>query len=216
MSAEFTFDTDAFEKALKRIPKTLSHEIDGALNRIGVAFTAAMDGRFNGTSSPPFWANESDDGLVSRTGHLARSIGFEVQGGTAVHGKSLVLFIGDAIRGRYAATQEFGATITGSPWLTIPLPDNKTASGVDRYQSAAALRDDPSVESWIQRSKAGNLIIRAKFEEDGEIKNLWILKRQVTIPPRLGFTKTFKAQLGNQIRLLNRAVTRALKSLEGS
>lgn len=216
MSGEFTFDTKAFERALKEVPKALDKEANKALNRMGVEFTTAMDGRFNGTSSPPFWANESDDGIVSRTGHLARSIGFDVSGGPSAAERKLVLFIGDAVAGRYAATQEFGATITGSPWLTIPLPDNKTASGVPRYQSAAALRDDPSVNTWIQRSKAGNLIIRAQFDGEEEIKNLWVLKKSVTIPARLGFTKTFKGQRDNQIRLMNRAVIRALKTIGDS
>ncbi|MBL4771902.1 MAG: hypothetical protein JKY61_12370 [Planctomycetes bacterium] len=216
MSGEFTFDTRKFERALKEIPKALNKEVGVAFNTSGVEFTAAMESRFSPPSGPPFWANPSDDGIVSRSGDLARSVGHEVGDGPTVNDRSLTLFIGDALRGKYASLQEYGGTVNGSPWLTIPLPDNKTDSGVDKFDSAAKLRNDPTVKTWIQRSKAGNLIIRAKFEGKDEIQNLWILKRSVTVKPRLGFFKTAEAMRNSQIKNLNRAVIRALKTLESS
>lgn len=206
--ASITIDTKALEKALAQVPKKLHDELEGAFNRSLVEFTAAMDERFQGASGPPWWDNKGED-IVSRTGNLARSLGFQVDRGGNLSQLRGVSFVGDS-RTPYAATQEYGATITGSPWLTIPMPDNYTASGVPRYQSAAALRDDPSVRTWVQRSASGALIIRAQFEGDEDIKNLWLLKRQVTIPPRLRFAKTFEGQRKRQIFNVNRAVDRAL------
>lgn len=206
--ASITIDTKALEKAIAQVPKKLHDELEGAFNRSLVEFTAAMDERFQGASGPPWWDNKGED-IVSRTGHLARSLGFRVRRGATLGDLEGASFIGDSLT-PYAATQEYGATITGSPWLTIPMPDNYTASGVPKHQSAAALRDDPAWETWIQRSASGALIIRARREGEEEIQNLWLLKRQVTIPPRLRFAKTFEGQRKRQIFNVNRAVDRAL------
>lgn len=206
----FKLDSKVLEKLLKEAPKVLNDEVAKSFNRAGVEFVAAMDENFQGVSSPPFWANTGTN-LVSRTGNLARSLGFSVRKGSSLNQLRGFVFVGDAVTGRYATTQEFGATINGSPWLTIPLPDNYTASGVPRWQSAAALRDRPDVETWVQRSAAGNLIIKARFDGSDEVKNLWVLKKQVTVPARLGFTKTFKDRQAANVKLVQNALQRAFQ-----
>lgn len=206
---EIKFDDRKLIAALRKVPGALHDEMTKAFNRSMVEFQVAMESRFDGSSSPPWWGN-SGDNLVSRTGNLARSLGFQVSKGARIGELRGVSFIGDA-NTPYASIQESGGTVTGSPWLTVPLPDNKTASGVTRFQSAAALKRDPTVKTWIQRSRAGNLIIRAEFPGK-PIQNLWILKSSVFIKPRMRFGRTFEDQRQAQIKNVNRAATRALKT----
>ena len=210
--ATFRLNSKEFEAALKRSPETLRSGLVQAFNRAGVEFVAAMEGRFSESYSPP-WVKSPTDKVVNRTGNLARSLGFVVRGDSSPSSLRLFTFIGDARTGNYALTQEYGATIQGSPWLTIPLQDNYTASGVVRWQSAAALRDRPDVETWVQKSAAGNLIIKARFADSEDVKSLWVLKQKVVVPARLGFTKTFQERRAANVALLQKAVSKVFSSI---
>ena len=80
----------------------------------------------------------------------------------------------------YASTQELGATIRPkkAQYLTVPLPAALDARGVMKLPKA---RDYPN--TFVQRSRRGNLII---FQKKGRgIVPLFVLKKQVKIPPRM-------------------------------
>lgn len=206
----FKVDDKALKLAFKKMPGALLENLHQAFNRSLAEFEGVMvKERFGPFGGPP-WYQASGDHLASRSGNLRGTLGFEVPKVSSLGKLRGVAFIGDA-KTPYAAIQERGGTIFGSPWLTIPLPDNKTASGDARFKSAAALRADSSVKTWIQRSQAGNLIIKGFFPGK-PIQNLWILKRSVTIQPRLRFGRTFEDQYPRQVRSLNKAVQTALKS----
>jgi hypothetical protein len=91
----------------------------------------------------------------------------------------------------YLKTQEFGATITPkkAAYLTVPLPAALDERGVPLKRGA---RDWEN--TFVKKSKAGNLIIFQKRGKD--IIPLYMLVKQVVIPPRLGMRSTLQAGMG--------------------
>ncbi len=118
--------------------------------------------------------------LSKRTGKLVESIERSV----SVKGQ---MSKGGEINGRigspliYANVQENGATIRAkrAQFLTVPLPNALKSNGVMKFPKA---RDYP--RTFIAKSRKGNLII---FQKRGgrRIVPLFVLKRQVYVPPRL-------------------------------
>jgi phage gpG-like protein len=149
--------------------------------------------------------DNATDKLKVRTGALRRSIVSVVSGsdldilrasvGSAskVGGLELV----------YAPIHEFGGTVRakkaykrvpGGPYLNIPLPSNKTAAGVTRLQAR---------EVFSQ----GGTVIKTKSGKYGILLNgqmMFILKKQVVIPARLGMIKAAEDEVPTMLsRLAN-------------
>ncbi len=206
VSARVKINEARLGQALQRDLRRTSRELRRGLDQYGFAFRAKMDARFGAKLSGPFKRNPTGPALAgrlaSRSGALRRAIGHVVKGG----GRRILLlvFVGDAVTGRYARTQEFGAVIRGSPWLTVPLPANLTPTGRTRFLDA---RSTPG--AFFARSGAGNILIGRKTE--GGVEWMWVLKRSVKIPPRLGFIRTFELTEPTLNRILNRAIERALR-----
>lgn len=124
-------------------------------------------------------------GLSRRSGSLLESL----RQGVSVSG------VGDRMEASlggvaYLGIQEFGGTVVarGARYLAIPLP----AALDDRGEP---LRDSPQDwdNTFIQRSKAGNLLI---FRRDGTgIIPLYALKTSTRIPPRLGARDVLRQQM---------------------
>ena len=90
----------------------------------------------------------------------------------------------------YAKIQETGGVIRpkNAKFLTIPLPAALNANGTPIMKSA---RDWPN--TFCAKTKAGNLVI---FQKRGAtIVPLYVLKTQVTIPPRLNMRTSLDAGL---------------------
>ena len=89
-----------------------------------------------------------------------------------------------------AAVHERGATIRPkkAQYLTIPLPPALDSRGVPILPRARDWQD-----TFIIRSKKGNLLIVRK-KGDG-IEPLYVLKKSVVIPKRLGFEEAFDSGL---------------------
>jgi hypothetical protein len=81
----------------------------------------------------------------------------------------------------YLKIQEYGGTITPkkSQYLTVPLQAALDGAGIPLRASA---RDWD--KTFVIKSKSGNLLICRR--EGRQIVPLYVLVRQVTIPPRLG------------------------------
>ena len=211
--AILTIDSRELRRALKLIPDRLHRGIAGAFTRSAIEFEAAMDDRFTGSSSGAPEHRNTGSKIVNRTGALARSVGQKTTRGGSLKDLTTKLFIGDRKSGAYARIQEFGGTIKGKPWLTIPLPDALTASGVARYPGGARSLmggGDGGIQTWIHRTDSGNLIIQGKIADDPTILNLWLLRRSVTVPARLGFNATFHKHRPRTVELVNKAVQRAI------
>lgn len=146
--------------------------------------------------------------LKRRTGHLARSIKFQVTG------QSLETLEGHVYSGRvpgaeelpYVLTHEFGARISakkaykrlpGGPYLNIPLDDNKTPAGVTRMSAKTVFQQ-------------GGYIIRgrgAKFYVVHPSKGLmFALVKRVTVPPRLGMREAVEEQVPGLLKDLRQVI----------
>lgn len=129
--------------------------------------------------------NPSRSRLYGRSSALARSVASRITGEAA--GKTtLTVSVGDGLSGRYVRLQEYGGTIRGKPWLTIPLPLALTAAGRPRYERARSVPD-----GFVYKAASGNLFIasnaRTPGKKEGKLGLYFILRRSVRIPPRLGF-----------------------------
>jgi len=107
-----------------------------------------------------------------------------------------------AIRGnRLLAVHEFGATIFAkrAQFLTIPL-DAALKGGRKIHRSSRDWKN-----TFVFRSKAGNLLIAQK--KGRRVVPLYVLKRSVRIPARLGMRQSIADQMP-------RALTRILDSMD--
>lgn len=159
--------------------RVLSEELKLFLTEVTQALATRHGGAWpGGTSSQT---------LSKRSGALVNSLlsGVKVEGTTFA---SLAGSISSDVP--YAGIQETGGVIKPktAKYLAIPLPAALNNAGIP-------LRDGP--RSWpntfVARSKAGNLLIFQKLGTS--IIPLYVLKDQVTIPPRLGLGKTLAAGL---------------------
>lgn len=125
--------------------------------------------------------------LSSRTGKAVQSIRDSVK--IKETGKEIIGYIGGVF---YLKSHEYGAVIRArrSRYLTIPLPAALDSSGVPLKRSAREWAD-----TFIIRSKNNNLLIVQKNATG--IVPLYVLKREVRIPKRLGM----KDELDSYINL---------------
>jgi hypothetical protein len=116
---------------------------------------------------------------AGRSGILHRSYISEVhrEGGTVNLDVGVLRSSPDASNAlKYAAVHEYGGTITGRPWLTIPLKAALTARGVARGTARSFSN------TFFDKSAAGNLIL---FQKRGhERVPLFVLKHRVKIKAR--------------------------------
>lgn len=212
-----------FIAAAKKFPAALDIEAKRALNEHGAYFTARMQkGQFTGYTN----RQGTEGGLLqNRSGMLRRSFGFGVTGGLK-DGYDLTLLVYSS-GVKYARLQEYGGTIRPrrAKYLTIPLKDALTPSGVQRYSSARDLFTyHPDQISVVRSPKSGKLFIvsdgrpgaKTAKGKNSQTQWLYILKKSVTIPPRLGFRKTFKSPVmaGDRQARLRVAVRRALAKVK--
>jgi len=165
-------------------------DLRDALNRRGRVFRDEVDRAF--TAAGHHAVNLSKEqakgrGVQDRTNRLADSFGFRVEGrgsDASRFRRRLEVFSAGV---PYARDQEYGATIRPrrKKWLTIPLPDAKTAKGVARG-SARSFKD-----TFFRRSRKGNLLLSQRLAS-GELRNLFVLKKRVRVPGRLGFRKVWR------------------------
>jgi len=129
------------------------------------------------------------DRTARRTGTLARAYTSRVSAHRGGIDLTVGILRGGAKALRYAATHEFGATITPktAAYLAIPLRAAKTRAGVAR----GGPRDYPN--TFVAKTKAGKLII-FQDEASGKPTPLFLLtKGPITIKARPALEPTAKA-----------------------
>lgn len=217
MSGSIEIDSAAVRRALTRAPAVLAKHGRRAFEQSGQRFRGLMYERFRASRPGQYGL------LHTRTGRLKGSIGYRVDGDTLDSLQIRVFSSGVA----YANLQEFGGTIrpkAPKQFLTIPLPDNLTASLVAREPSAGALRAREPGSTFVIETKRGKLLIgyrpvtrsavplisqRAHRDPDAPrvprskkdkvaTKWLWMLVPEATIPPRLNFVSTWKGLAGER------------------
>ena len=144
--------------------------------------------------------------LARRTGTLARSWGVEVFGESIRSLRGVVFSTA-----RHARIHEQGGVVrpVHAKMLAIPLQAMRTPAGVARFHTPLRLTlKGAFFKTWIQKSKRGNLILMGQKTKRSEPVPLFVLKRQVTIPPRMGAERllrlfaetTLKARLSLAIK----------------
>lgn len=210
-------------RALSRLPGALDKEMRQAFKEHGLAFQARMIRErfvgFTGIRGREGGRNQN------RTGMLRRSFGSEVYGGGDGKPLTLAVFSSGV---QYARIQEYGGVVKPkrSKYLTIPLSDNQTPAGVTRYPSARELFQVYGEQIRVAKSpKSGQLFIvsdgkpgsKSKRGKNAETQWLFVLKKSVEIPPRLGFRATWTdstmvADRAKRLKdALDRAAARAMK-----
>lgn len=194
---QFDVDAEAFERAAKAVPRALRLSLGFRMKRIGAEFEREMDeNRLSGRLSGPFRRNLSMDRVAARTGMLRRSLRYRVDDprpGQGAEDMRLIVNIGNAQTAHYAFIQEYGGTIRPktSRYLTIPMPANLTPAGVTRFKAR-------ELDNLFVLRSGGKLFL-ARREESGVVI-YFLLKREVKIPPRLGFEKTWASGQMRQLR----------------
>jgi len=216
------FDFRRARRVLERIPGEVNRELKGALKLSGEALVAGMFDRFTGYSNP----RTAGDRLQSRNGDgLRSSFSYDVSGDFGAAGQPLTLLAFSAGK-RYARIQEFGGEVRptgGRRYLTIPVADNLTPGGRVRWPSAADLNETYPDLTYIVPGKNGNLLLFAKSKPGAKPPKskkppkpllLFVLTRKVTIPPRLGFRKTWDGLAPKRVELIRQAVQNAAKAAQ--
>ncbi len=162
-----------------RAPDALIRRMQNAFTRDGAEWHLKMAKRFTGSLST---RGNRKKKLHTRTGALFGSLGQR----TIRTANNVVLRVFSA-GNRYAITQEEGDTIEPkhAQHLWVPLPDNMTSTGVQRLTPRQAIAKG----AFKHFSRKGNPIV--SIESGNGIKTLFILRRRVVIPPRLGFFDTW-------------------------
>lgn len=107
----------------------------------------------------------------------------------------------------YARLQERGGTVTAKGrYLTIPVGPAKTAAGVTRGSARAW----PASETFVGRTPGGHLAVMLRDKTGTGATPIFLLRRQVTIPPRLGLLAAWDKEDGIRRELLGRAIERGL------
>jgi hypothetical protein len=167
---------DKLEHALDDAPQLLGKALGEALQQVAKKLAAMHGNQWNGevASGSPF--------LQSRTGQGLREIKESIQTKIA-SGQEIV---SASISAGSLAFHEEGGTITArGKYLTIPLPAALDERGVP-LRAMASDWDN----TFVKRSKAGNLLIFRKTPGTKTITPLYLLKNSVTIPPRLHMEDT--------------------------
>lgn len=181
------FRTKRFNDAAKGL-KALGKELKADWNNAPVAlgeelkeFLKSVAEAIASRHGKPWPSGTTEKTLSKRSGGLIASI----LGSVRVDGTTfdnLTGYIGAAFP---AQVHEYGATIRPKKanFLTVPLPAALDSRGVPLKRSAREWDN-----TFVAKSKAGNLII---FQRRGsQIVPLYVLKTEVTIPPRLGMQET--------------------------
>lgn len=164
-------------------------------------------------------SNASQVGLRARTGALRRSLRRTpaVPGSLGMEATSRV-----GQGAPYARIHERGGVIRPKRgrFLTVPLRSAKTAAGATRaaaklvnrggdWQTRNRLPGASSRETFIYQGRRSPII--ATKRPGGQIMPLYVLRRSVTIPARLGFRKTWREQRSKRALLYKRNVRRFIQ-----
>lgn len=160
----------------------ISNDLKKALERV-----ANIIKQKHGRSYSSTTRNPKSSPLMKRSGEGVKSVieSVRVKSSPQIKG-----YLGQISAGKLSF-HEYGGVITPktSKYLTIPLPAALRGDGTPIRKKA---RDWDN--TFVMRSKKGNLIIFRKVLA-GKIVPLYVLKKRVKIPPRLGMTKTVDEQL---------------------
>lgn len=188
----------------KRLPANIRSQLKDFLDTTKLA----MEKRHNRTWSPRRKNPSGQAGRLNRrSGRLMKSLRVRVFPGS----KTIEQVAGEiGTQSPYAGVHEYGATIRPkrSKYLAIPLPAALDSRGVPKRRGPRSWKN-----TFVAKSKAGNLIIFQRRRGVKGIIPLYVLKKEVTIPPRLGLGDTITRGIPVfQDRLFDKLVEQMLVS----
>lgn len=189
------FTPDEFRAAMEKAPKRLFHEVSTRLVRRGREFIQRIFPRAR---------LRGDPGLHNRTGRLRGSFNITSEG------KDLNTWqMAEFTTSPYAKIHEHGGQIRprSAKYLAVPLPAARTKGGDTRGGPRSF------ANTFFAKSKAGNLIL---FQNQGKGKKplpLFVMKKQVTLKPRLGFFEEWTAHQKKRIEDIAKGIDVALDGL---
>lgn len=183
---------DEIQAGLKNIPFWLFGAAEKEVKRSTLSIRRGVTKNFKRSS------DMGGNKLHSRTDALRLSIK------TATRGTTLNTLRGSVFSDSiYAPIHEHGGTVKakdkylrvpGGPYLNIPLPSNKTPAGVMRKNARTVFNEG----GYIMRSARGNYIVMSGINEP-----MFILRKKVEIPARLGMVKAAEDEIPTMLGRIN-------------
>jgi phage gpG-like protein len=200
-----TINTDKLSARFKKLGDSFEPVMVEMVNELVEAHRGSMTRR------------ASNRALKRRTGALARSARTELATTARPEARSMI--------GRgapYAKIHETGGTITPRrrQFLTVPLRNALTAAGVTRqaaklergssgFRTRGTVPGAASRDTFIFSAVGGRRLIAVE-RKGGGVLPLYILRKRVTIPARLGFRDEWRQLAKNPRKYANRALKRWL------
>ncbi len=217
LTIEFEFRNQRFKDAAKGLG-FVGKTLESGMTRMGPVLKRELKNYLDTVASAlvtqhsaPWPGGTGVKSLSSRSGKAIASIPASVR----VSGTTINTIQGQIGGVSYLRTHEFGATIKaknafknlpGGPYMTIPLPASLSADGTPKKPEGLRGWD----KWFVVKSKMGNWVILRR--EGRELVPLYILKRQVHIPPRLNMRVALEAGLPVFVdRAVEAMLRRALK-----
>jgi len=212
---QFKHNGKEFQAHLHKMGMKVFRYTRASFNRMGRTWVKTVRLRasapFSSNKNPtgPYSGPNSNARLQRRTGGLRDSLKSEVKG-NRVGNLRLILEAGGSTGGRwggaggYAPIQEYGGRISGKPWLLIPLEEALTPRGRVKKEAQIVKRGRKYSTRGYGPTFIKDSVVFAQKEGSfqgvsGKARALYILRRSVRIPPRLGGR-------GTMMNVANRAI----------
>lgn len=194
-------DSRKWTAALRKAPAMIRVGAKNALGAIGKEVSGQI--AKNGLAGRP--------GLKRRTGTLKNSL-ITVP---SVEGKADKMWVGFVLPGaRYAGIHETGGVIrAGSKLLAIPVGPALTPAGAPRFPGPRSVQ---GLE--FRPARGGGVLGKVTGKGDREKFVVWyVLKKEVRIPPRLGFFRTWRAFFAGPKpkAIIQREINKAVRAING-
>jgi len=202
---DYEIEFERFRRRWGRVPSIVEIESRAGIRKFINGFSRAMvRERMSGD-----WSNPGRKGVGTRTGTLKREFLASVQ----VKGHSLATLraiarMGSGLSSKYAEIQETGRTLRPKhgKYLKVPLPLALTGAG-----NVKKIATSKNLQLLFGRKRGGRQTLGLGYRCVMGDEWLWVLKKEVKIPPRLGFFDRYETYKRNQgpktIKEIKRKIT---------
>jgi hypothetical protein len=203
LSVGVTIDTSQVEQVLTQLPVAVGRSLLPYSRRVGQTLQRYIQTQ-----------KLSGQSLDVRTGASRRAIFYRVEqavGAGGVVTSQTVVVGGDLKVAPGLRIHEYGGTVTGKPWLAIPLRAAQTPRGVARFR-ARDLRANPAAYGYTGSFIRNDIIFGKRAS--GGIVPLFVLKRSVQLK-RVGYlAETAREQLSTVIDIYRQATADAVRETD--
>ena len=190
-------DTRKLEKAIRAVPNALRHELGKEFDHIQRSFLGTF--RKERLQGPPGIRGDGRKGLF---GTFVRTMLVS----PTIEGMGLEIFTTSEV----AKKHEVGGKVTasGGSRLAVPL-SMRTKMFSARGKLKKKYKDPGKLKNTFEIVSKGKTFLAQNI--GGEVKPLYVLKRSVTLKPRLEFYRVWDSMQNKVFTYLNRGVDKALK-----